>query len=96
MAISKNNRYNNNRSTPNQQQNKTTQTNNHVAIGTEQITSPGIVKLVLNVEDWDICLVMVEHHDKIRTIGNNIILLTKTRKITIRTATQIPHSNKIL
>ena len=74
----------------------TTQTNNPVGIATEQITSPGIVKPVLTAEDRDICLVNVEHHNKIRTRGNKIRLLTKTRKITIKTATQIPHNNKVL
>ena len=75
---------------------ETTQINNHVGIVTEQITSPGIFKLVLISEDWDTCLANVEHHDKIRTIGNKIRILTKTCEITIKTATQIPTSNKIL
>ena len=54
-----------------QTSNKTeiTQTNNHVGIVTEQITSPEIVKHVLIAEDWDICLANVEHRDKIKTIG---------------------------
>ena len=47
-----------------------TQIDNHVDTVTEQITSPGIVRPVLIAEDWDICLASVEHHDKIRTIGN--------------------------
>ena len=75
---------------------ETKQTNNHVDIVTEQITSAGIVKPVLIAEDWDICLAKVEHHDKIRTTGKKIRLLTKARKITIQTATQIPLSNKKL
>ena len=58
-----------------------TQLNNHVGIVTEQITSPGIVKLVLIAEDWDICLASLEHHDKIKTIGNKIRMLSKTREI---------------
>ena len=81
-----------------QTSNKTesTQTNSHVDIVTEQITSPGIVKHVLTTEDWDICLENVELHDKIKTIGNKIRMLIKTREITIKTATQIPLSNKTL
>ena len=81
-----------------QTSNKTelTQNNNHVGIATEQITSPGIVKHVLIAEDWDICLANVEHRDKITTIGNKTRMITKTRKSTVKTATQIPHSNKIL
>ena len=51
---------------------ETTQTNNHVDIVTEKVNSRGIVKLVLIAEEWDICLANVEHHDKIRTIGNKI------------------------
>ena len=73
-----------------------TQINNHVGIVTEQITSPGIVKHVLIAEDWDICLVKVEHHDKIKIIGNKTRMLTNTREISIKTAMQIPLSNKIL
>ena len=73
-----------------------TQTNNHAGIVTEQITNPGIVKLVLIAEDWDICLVNVEHHDKIKTIGNKIRISAKIHEISINTATQIPHSSKIL
>ena len=73
-----------------------TQNNNHGDIVTEQITSPGIVKPVLVAEDWDIYIANIEHHDKIRTIGNKIRILTKTREITIKTATQIPLSYKIL
>ena len=73
-----------------------TQINNHVGIVTEQITSPGIVKQVLIAEDWDICLANVEHRDKIRTIGNKTRMLAKIHEITIKTATQILPSNKIL
>ena len=76
-------------------QTETTQTNYHVDIVTERITSPGTVKPVLLAKDWDICLANVEHPDKIRTIGNKIRMLTKTRENKIRTAMQIPHSNKI-
>ena len=81
-----------------QTSNKTeiTQTNNRVGIVTEQITSPGIARHVLIVEDWDICLANAEHHDKIKAIGSKIRMLTKIHKITIETATQIPPSNKIL
>ena len=75
---------------------ETTQINNHAGIVTEQITNPGIVKLVLIAEDWDICLVNVEHHDKIKTIGNKIRMLAKIHETTIKTATQILLSNKIL
>ena len=75
---------------------ETTQINNHVGNATEQITSPGIVKLVLVAEDWDICLANVEHHEKIKTIGNRIRMLNKIHEISIKTATQIPHSNRIL
>ena len=75
---------------------ETKQINNHVDILTEEITSPGIVKHVLIAEDWDICLANVEHRDKIRTIGNKTRMITKTRETTVKTATQIPHSNKIL
>ena len=79
-----------------QTSNKTelTQTNNHVGIVTEQITSPGIVKHVLIAEDWDTCLANVEHHDRIKTIDNKIRMLI--HEITIKTATQIPLSNKII
>ena len=80
----------------NSNETETTQTNNHVDIVTEQITSPGIAKPVLTAEDWDICLANVEHRDKIKTVGNKIQILTKTREITIKTANQIPHSNKVL
>ena len=73
-----------------------TQTNNHVDVVTEQITSLGIAKLVLIVEDWEICLANVEHHDKIRTKGKKNQMLVKTRKIAIKSATHIPQSNKIL
>ena len=75
---------------------ETTQSNNHAGIVTEQITNPGIVKLVLIAEDWDICLVNVEHHDKIKTIGKKIRMLAKIHEISTNTATQIPHSSKIL
>ena len=74
---------------------ESTQTNNHADIVTEQIINPGIVKLVLNAEGWHICLANVEHHDK-KTIDNKIRMLTKTRKITTKTATELPRSNKIL
>ena len=81
-----------------QTSNKTeiTQTNNHIGIVTEQTTSIGIFKHVLIAEDWDICLANVEHQDKIKTIGNKTRMLTKIRKNTSKTATQIPPSNKIL
>ena len=81
-----------------QTSNKTeiTQFNNHVGIATQQITSRGIVRLVLIAEDWDTCLVNVEHQDSIKTIGNKIRMLTKIHETTIKTATQIPLSNKIL
>ena len=75
---------------------ETTQINNLVDIVTEQITNPETVKLVLTAEDWDICLANVEHHDKIRTIGSKNRMLTKTREIITNTATQTPHSSKIL
>ena len=75
---------------------ETTQINNHAGIVTEQITNPGIVKLVLIAEDWDICLVNVEDHDRYKTIVNKVRMLTKTREISIKTATQILRSNKIL
>ena len=73
-----------------------TQINNHVGIVTEQITNPEIVKLVLIAEEWDTCLVSAEHLDKIKTIGSKIRMLIKTREISIKTATQILRSNKIL
>ena len=81
-----------------QTSNKTeiTQTNNHVGIVTEQITSPEIVKHVFIAEDWDICLANAEHREKINTIGNKIRMLNKVHKISIKTATQIPPNNKIL
>ena len=75
---------------------ETTQTNNQVDIVTERITSPEIVKPVLIAEDWDIFLANVEHHDKIRTIGNKIRMLTKIRENLTKIATQIPLSNKTL
>ena len=74
---------------------ETTRDNNHVDIVTEQIISPGIVKTVLTAEDWDICLANVESHKRIRTIGNKNQILTKTDEITIKTATQTPHSIQI-
>ena len=77
-------------------QTEITQINNHVGIVTEQIINPGIVKLVLIAEDWDICLANAEHHDKIRTIGNRIRVLTKIREISTKIATQTPPSNKKL
>ena len=73
-----------------------TQINNRAGIVTEQITSPGIVKHVLIAEDWDTCLVNVEHHDRIKTIGNKIRLLNKIHEISTKTATKISHNNKIL
>ena len=84
-----------------QTSNKTeiTQINNHVGIITEQITCSGIVKHVLTAENWDICLAKVEHHDEIRTTDKKTQIRTKTIKtyeILIKTATQIPLSNKIL
>ena len=51
---------------------ETTQTNNQEVIVTKQITSTGIVKPVLITEDCAKCLANVEHHDRIRTIGNKI------------------------
>ena len=75
---------------------ETTQSNNHVDIVTEEITSQGIVKPVSTVEEWDICLANVEHHDKIKTIENKNRKLTKTREITMKTATENPLSKKIL
>ena len=75
---------------------ETTPTNNHAGIVTEQITNPGIVKLVLITEDWDTCLANAEHLDKIKTIGRKIRMLTKIHETTIKTATQILRSNKIL
>ena len=75
---------------------ETTQTNNHVDIVKEQINNPGTVKLVLIAEDWDTCVANVGHHDKIKTIGSKIRMLTKTHEITSKTAAQIPHSSKKL
>ena len=75
---------------------ETTQVNNHVDTATEQITSPEIVKLASTAEDWGICLGNVEYHHKIKIIGNKIRMLTRTREISIKTATQIPPINKIL
>ena len=75
---------------------ETTPTNNHAGIVTEQITNPGIVDRVLIAEDWDICLANAEHLDKIKTIGCKIRMLTKIHETTIKTATQILLSNKIL
>ena len=49
---------------------ETTQEINHVDIVTQQIISPEIVKPVLTAENWDICLLNVEHHDNIRIVGN--------------------------
>ena len=66
---------------------ETTHTNNHVDIVSEQITNLGIVGPVLIAEDWDICLANVEHHDKIKTIGNKIRTSTKIHEITIKTTT---------
>ena len=75
---------------------ETTRTNQHLDIVTEQIISPRTVKPVLTAQDWDIRLANVEHHGKIKTIGNKIRMSTKTRIITNKIATQIPLSNKIL
>ena len=75
---------------------ETTQTSNHADIVTEQIINPGIVRPVLTAEDWDTCLANVEHHDKIKTIGNKIRMLTKIREIITKTATPMPLNNKIL
>ena len=75
---------------------ETTQTRNPADIVTEQIINRGIVKPVLIAEDWDTCLASVEHHDKIRTMGNKIQMLTITREITNKTATPIPLSTKTL
>ena len=75
---------------------ETLQTFNHADNVTEQITSPRIVKLVLIAEDWAICLANVEHRDKIKILGNKIRMLTKIREISIKTATQNPHSSIIL
>ena len=75
---------------------ETTQVNNHVNIVTEQIASRRIVKPVSTAEDWEICLGNVEHLDKCRKIDNKNRMSIKTREITIKTATQIPPSSKIL
>ena len=75
---------------------ETTQINNHADIVTEQIINLGIVKPVSTAADWDTCLANAEHHDRIKTIGNKIQMLTKIHEISIKTATQIPHSNKII
>ena len=66
---------------------ETTQTNKHLDIVTEQITSLWIVKQVSIAEDWDISLVIVKHHYKIRTTGNKIRMLTKTRDTKTKSAT---------
>ena len=68
---------------------ETTQVSDHADIVTKQIINPGIVKPDLIAADWDISLANVEHHDKIKTIGNKIRMFLKT-------ATQIIHSKKIL
>ena len=76
---------------------ETTQTNTHVDILTEQITSPGVVKPVLTAEVWDTCLANVEHHNRIRIVAE-IQTQTKTIKtcgITTATTTLTPHSNEI-
>ena len=75
---------------------ETTQVNKHIDIVTEQLINLGIVRPVLIAVDWDICLANVEHHDKIKTKGNEIRMLTKIREISLKTTTQTPHSNKIL
>ena len=75
---------------------ETTQVNKHVDTATEQITSPEIVKPVSTAGDWNLCLANVEHHDKIKILGNKIRMLTRTREVSIKTVTQIPASNKIL
>ena len=66
-----------------------TQTNNLADIVTEQIINPGIGKLVLIADDLNIYLAQAEHHDKIKTIDNKNRMLTKTRKISIKTVTQV-------
>ena len=73
-----------------------TQINNHVDIATEQIINPGIVKLVSTAEDWDTCLANAEHDDKTKTIGNKTRMLIRIREISIKAATQIPPSSKII
>ena len=81
-----------------QTSNKTeiTQINNHADIVTEQIITLGVVKLILIAEDWGTCPANVEHYDIIKAIGNKIRMLTKIHAISIKTATQIPPSNRIL
>ena len=71
-----------------------TQTNNHVDIVTEQITSRGIVRPVSISEYWDICLANVEHHDRIRNIGNKIQTLTKLPKLQSRPQRKFPSATK--
>ena len=61
-----------------------TQFNNHVDIVTEKITNPGIVRPALIAEDWDMCLAIVEHHNKFKIIGNKNRLLIKIPRITMR------------
>ena len=75
---------------------ETTQTNNDIDIVTEQSADSEIFKPVFTAEDWGRCLAKVEHLDKIRKKGNKIRKLIKTREISLKTATQIPLSNKIL
>ena len=66
-----------------------TQTNNHADTVTEVINRSWIVKPVLIAENWDTCLANLEHHGKIQTIGYKIRMLTRTREITTKTATQL-------
>ena len=75
-----------------------TQINSHIDLAIEQSTNPGIAKLLLTVEDWDIYLPNVEHHERIRQrVAIQILTITiMTCKITIKTATKFPHSNKRL
>ena len=78
---------------------ETIQTKKHVAIVTERITKPGIVKVVPTAEECDTCPASVENRDQIRTIGNKIRTTIKTSRtcgITNNTISITPHSNKIL
>ena len=68
--------------------------NNPADIVTTQIINPGNVKPVSIAVDWDTCPANAKHHDKNKTIGNKIRTLTKIHEITVKTATQIPLSNK--
>ena len=91
-----NNRYNNNRNTSNQQQNRNNTSQQPFRHCNRTNHQSRDCQACFNCGRLGHMSRNVEHHDKIKIIGNKIRMLTKTREISIKTATQIPPSNKIL